>query len=192
MTRSFRDHHQKLARLVLVHVDANLSLLKLEPNLGTCSHCGKVEQLRMFPHYVEALCVKCCIESSGYLITKTASRTLFQLRDADLEGLVSHEFENPLSPNFVKMKLYRRADIRHVAESKHGDTESIVLIHVRKAERMQELHDLWTSKPARLLRGVPTHEDRQVLQKKRQRPFGKIEGRTLDGIKKRLEKSKWE
>ncbi len=192
IARKFQELHQRMARMVLVHADANLSLLKRDPTLGTCSHCGKAEQLRLFPLFMKALCNECCYERSGFLLSKTSARMLFHLKDEDLAGLAFHEFANPVSRNFADMKLYRRLDVRRVAEKKHGDSIKIVQMHVDKAARQRALHAMRVATPSRLLRSVPTHEERQHLQHIRQRSFGKTPGKTLDAIKKRLEKSVWE
>ena len=57
LARQFRELHNKLVKLLLVHQSVNQSLLRLRPNLGTCSHCQcVVENLFLFPQFVKSLC----------------------------------------------------------------------------------------------------------------------------------------
>jgi hypothetical protein len=135
LANSFSAYHEKKKRYLLVHQDANLSILKKRPNFGPCDVCSKYRRLTWIFH--EGVCKK-CRSSRQYRMRYISCRQChyhFGLDAKDLLGVDYQPMINPISANFAPMHLYCRVEIEKLAEEKFGSLEKTREIQEAKRTR---------------------------------------------------------
>jgi hypothetical protein len=135
IANSFSTYHEKKKRYILVHQDANMSILKKMPNFGPCDVCSKCRRLTWIFH--EGVCKKCRLSRQyrrKYMSCRQC-RYHFGLNAKDLLGVDYQPMSNPFSANFAPMHLYRRVEIEKLAEEKFGSLEKTR--EIQEAKRTQ-------------------------------------------------------
>ena len=141
ISKQFRKFHRDRCRLLLVHKEANLSDLKLRPNLALCDICSKTEDLNWI--FDRGICDTCKLEmtkwgSKGLFVSKAGSIGDYGVSATDLEGLFFEKQVNPIKKQFAPMKLFRRADVETVAARKYGSVEKALNNQMIKRERREK------------------------------------------------------
>uniref|UniRef100_A0A7S1GV21 PARP-type domain-containing protein n=1 Tax=Hemiselmis andersenii TaxID=464988 RepID=A0A7S1GV21_HEMAN len=130
MSESFATFHRAHARLLMVHRDANLRVLKQEEysHFGCCDHCSSATtQLESIVEFDLALCFE-CYRYRVFVSRHEATRVFF-LSAKDIAGLRCHRKTNPISPNFSPMKLYLASDVHQAALKKHGTSGAVMCLN---------------------------------------------------------------
>jgi hypothetical protein len=133
---SFSAYHEKKKRYLLVHKNANLSVLKNRLDFGPCDVCNRCRRLTWI--FQEGVCEK-CRSSRQYRRNYMSCRQCryhFGMDAKDLLDVEYQSMDNPMSKNFAPMRLYRRADVEKLAEEKFGSLETA--LEVQKAKRLQK------------------------------------------------------
>lgn len=83
-----------------------------------CADCGN-ERARLvhLPAANQRVCYECRTKTYA---SKQWAKKIYSLSERDLLGLMPEAVTNPISPNFVEMKLYAHSDLLTVARAKHG------------------------------------------------------------------------
>ena len=138
---SFANYHEEKKRYLLVHMTANEGVLKRKPNFGPCDCCSTCHRLAWI--FDQGFCRKCRKSKEvrrKFLSTRQCNKE-FGLTAQDLVGEKYQEMDNPISPNFHKMRLYRRSSIEAIATKKFGSIEAAHLIQESKRIRRREQRD---------------------------------------------------
>ena len=108
LANSFAAYHERKKRYLMVHQDANLSILKKRKRLGPCDVCFSCRHLTWV--FNEGVCKNC--RSSPQHRRKYMSarqcRYWYGFTTNNLAGEECQRMTNPISANFAPMRLYKR------------------------------------------------------------------------------------